>query len=288
MEFIESLRSAYPLAIICSALKMTTSAYYAAKRRGENTREHEDARMLIEIRNHFVFHKKRYGSTRMANVYFGSGRRRRIARLMRQANLVSVHTKKYRPMQYEAAPPERCYANVVNRNFTVDRPNAVWVTDITYVWTYEGWLYVAAVIDLYSRAVVGLAMSHRIDADLATAAMSQAVMHRKPPKDLVCHSDRGCQYTSELYRAFLSAHDFVGSMSRKGNCWDNAVAESFFRTLKVEQTNRFMYRTREQARSSVFEYVEIYYNRQRAHSACRYATPFEYEKRTEQTINNVH
>jgi len=199
-----------------------------------------------------------------------------------------VQVKKYRPTKYEAALPERCYPNVVDRQFVAERPNSIWVTDITYVWTSEGWLYVAVVLDLFARKIVGQAMSKYLDAELACSAFRQAVLHRRPGKGLVCHSDRGSQYTSDMYRDFLANQGFVGSMSRKGNCWDNAVAESFFRTLKVELVYQTRYRTREDAKRSIFEYIEIYYNRKRVHSANGYRSPHEHEKQAFLTLNNVH
>jgi transposase InsO family protein len=152
------------------------------------------------------------------------------------------------------------------------------VSDITYVWTFEGWLYVAAVLDLFSRGIVGLAMDKTIADTLTIQAMQQAILRRNPTKGLICHSDRGSQYAGNDFKAILAQKEFVGSMSRKGDCWDNAVAESFFHTLKVELVHRHMFRTREEAKRKIFEYVEVYYNRKRAHSTIGNLSPFEYER----------
>jgi transposase InsO family protein len=166
----------------------------------------------------------------------------------------------------------------------VEKPNAVWVADITYVWTLEGWLYVAAVLDLFSRGIVGLAMDKTIADTLTTQAMMQAILRRNPSKGLICHTDRGSQYAGNDFKAILTQNEFIGSMSRKGDCWDNAVAESFFHTLKVELVHRHKFRTREEAKRRIFEYVEMYYNRRRVHSTLGYVSPLEYERRW----GNVH
>jgi len=169
----------------------------------------------------------------------------------------------------------------LDRNFAVDKPNEVWVSDITYVWTFEGWLYVAPVMDLFSRKIVGLAMDKTIAGTLVMQAMRQAMVRRNPPKGLICHTDRGSQYAGEGFKTILAENEFVGSMSRKGDCWDNAVAESFFHTLKVELVHRYKFRTREDARRAIFKYVEMYYNRKRAHSTLGNLSPSEYEEQAE-------
>lgn len=170
------------------------------------------------------------------------------------------------------------WPNILNRKFSVERPNSVWVSDITYIWTYEGWLYLATVIDLYSRNVVGMAMDNTIADTLTQKALKQAILRRDPPKGLIYHTDRGSQYASNDFKAILKENEFIGSMSKKGDCWDNAVAESFFHTLKVELIHRTRFNTREEAKRIIFKYVEIYYNRKRAHSTLGYLSPYEYEK----------
>jgi transposase InsO family protein len=172
---------------------------------------------------------------------------------------------------------------LLNRDFSVDKPNSVWVTDITYIWTFEGWLYLAAIMDLFSRGIVGLTMDKTIADTLTLSALQQAILRRCPPKGLICHSDRGSQYACNDFKALLAEYQIAGSMSKKGDCWDNAVAESFFHTLKVELIHRMRFKTREEAKARIFEYVEMYYNTRRAHSTLGYLSPFDYEKRSLQS-----
>jgi transposase InsO family protein len=169
--------------------------------------------------------------------------------------------------------------NLLARRFAVLAPNTSWVTDITYLWTLDGWLYLAVILDLFSRRVVGWALSERLERGVALDALKMALQNRQPPQGLLHHSDRGSQYASHEYQQLLAAHGLLCSMSRKGNCWDNAVAESFFATLKVELSYRSHWRSRTQARSEVFEYIEVFYNRQRRHSALGYLSPDEFEVR---------
>ena len=169
--------------------------------------------------------------------------------------------------------------NLLARRFAVPAPNSGWVTDITYLWTLEGWLYLAVILDLFSRRVVGWALSERLERGVALDALQMALTARQPPQGLLHHSDRGSQYLSYEYQQLLAAHGLLSSMSRKGNCWDNAVAESFFATLKLELAYRSHWRSRTQARSEVFEYIELFYNRQRRHSALGYLSPHQFELR---------
>lgn len=180
------------------------------------------------------------------------------------------------------------WPNILNRNFSVSEPDRTYVSDITYVWTMEGWLYIAAVLDLFSRGAVGLSMDERIADTLTQNALKQAVARRSPGEGLIFHSDRGSQYASGDFKALLERHKFVGSMSRKGDCWDNAVAESFFHTLKVECIRGKIFRTREEAKRTIFAWVYARYNRTRRHSTLDYLSPFEYERRYRLTLNNVH
>ena len=196
---------------------------------------------------------------------------------MHDNSIVAIHRRKFKATT-NSKHSYAVWPNLLNRNFIVARPNNVWVSDITYIWTYEGWLYLAAVLDLCSRGIVGSAMDKTITEELAKQAFTQAILRRNPPKGLICHSDRGVQYASNGFKGLLAQHGCIGSMSRKGDCWDNAVAESFFHTLKVELIRRKTFRTREEAKQAVFEYIEIYYNRKRAHSTLGYKSPFEYEK----------
>ena len=246
--------------------------------------------MLIEIRRVFIENEQNYGSPRIfkelkkADVPCSENR---IARLMQQDGLVAVQRRKFKATtnskhNWLVAP------NLLERNFSVEEPNKIWVTDITYIWTWEGWLYLSFVLDLYSRGVVGFAMSNRITDDLTQNALNQAIGRRNPQSGLIHHSDRGSQYASGDYQALLKEHKITPSMSRKGDCWDNAVAESFLHTLKVEMINRYRFKTRDEAKVRIFKYVEMYYNWKRMHSSLGYCSPFEYEKRSFPTLLTVH
>jgi len=239
--------------------------------------------LLIEIKRVFWDNKSTYGSPRvwnqLNNIDGISCSLNRVARLMHQNNLVAIQKRKFR-VTTDSKHNYSVWPNLLNRSFSVEKPNVAWVTDITYIWTFEGWLYLAAILDLYSRGIVGLAMDRTIADTLTLQALRQAIIRRSPPKGLICHSDRGSQYACNDFKALLAEHEIAGSMSKKGDCWDNAVAESFFHTLKVELIHRTRFRTREEAKAKIFEYVEMYYNTKRAHSTLGYLSPFEYEKQT--------
>ena len=280
----------YPLKVICRVLEVSRSGYHAWRRRPKSRRGIDNEGLLIEIRRVFVEHDGNFGSPRIrddlkkANIPCSENR---IARLMRESGLVAIQKRKFKATtdskhNWPVAP------NLLERNFSVDEPNKVWVTDITYVWTWEGWLYLSFVLDLYSRGVVGLAMADRITDDLTQDALNQAIGRRNPTAGLIHHSDRGSQYASGDYQALLQKHEITPSMSRKGDCWDNAVAESFLHTLKVEKVNRYRFKTRDEAKSKIFEYIEMYYNRKRTHSSLGYLSPFDYEKRSFPPLLTVH
>lgn len=260
---------------------MSKSGYYAWNKRPKSIRTKENEKLLIEINRVFLEHGENYGSPRiwkaLNKAEIGCSENR-VARLMRKNNLVAVQRRKYRATtdskhNWPIAP------NILNRNFITDGPNKIWLADITYIWTWEGWLYLAFVLDLYYRGVVGLAMMARITDELTQKALKQAIMRCNPPEGLIHHSDRGSQYASGNYQELLKMYGIRPSMSRKGDCWDNAVGESFLHTLKVEKIHRRRFRTREEAKREIFEYVEMYYNRKRAHSSLDYMSPFEFEKR---------
>lgn len=269
----------FPVKLMCRCLEVSRSGYYAWRVRPESARTVEDRRLLVEIHR---FHKKsrhRYGSPRVHADLAAAGDRvgrKRVARLMRAAGLRAKRKRKYlcttdSRHSLPAAP------NLLNRNFSPEKPNQLWAGDITYIPTGEGWLMLATVLDLFSRRVVGWTMDRRLDRTLTLGALSMAIRQRRPGPGLIVHSDRGRQYASAEYRALLAKHGLVASMSRLANCWDNAVAESFFATLKAELVNDTPYKTRAEAKSAVFEWIEAYYNRQRRHSTLRYMTPVEYE-----------
>jgi len=265
---------------MCRAVEVSRSGYYTWKRRPKSQHRIDNERLLIEIRRVFLENDQNYGSPRVYKDLYKRDipcSENRIARLMRINALVAVQRRKFRVTtdsrhNWPIAP------NLLNRNFIISRPNKVWITDITYIWTWEGWLYLAFVLDLYYRGVIGLSMSERVTDELTQSALKQAILRRDPPKGLIHHSDRGSQYASGDYQELLKKYQITPSMSRKGDCWDNAVGESFLHTLKVEKINRCRFRTREEAKRTIFEYVETYYNRKRAHSTLNYMSPFDYEK----------
>lgn len=271
-------------------LEVSKSGYYAWKKRPKSQRRIDNEALLIEIRRIFIDNDRDYGSPRIWRELKKASTpcsENRVARLMREAGLVAIQRHKFKATtdsnhNWPVAP------NLLERNFSVDAPNKIWVTDITYIWTWEGWLYLSFVLDLFSRGVVGLAMSERITDDLTQSALNQAIGRRNPQTGLIHHSDRGSQYASGDYQALLKRQEITPSMSRKGDCWDNAVAESFIHTLKVEKVNRYRFKTRDEAKSKIFEYVEMYYNRKRTHSSLGYFSPFDYEKRSFPSLLTVH
>ena len=283
-------RLSFPLKNMCHVVEVSRSGYYAFNSRAKSKNRTNNEGLLVEIRRLYLKHRENYGSPRIYDVLQKEGLRcseNRVARLMRSDGLVAIQRRKFKSTtdsahNYPVAP------NILERHFSVDKPNKVWVTDITYVWTWEGWLYLSFVLDLYSRGVVGLAMDDGITDNLTQSALRQALVRRNPPAGLIHHSDRGSQYASGDYHALLTKHEIIPSMSRKGNCWDNAVAESFVHTLKVEMINRYRFKTREEAKQNIFEYLEVYYNRKRTHSSLGYMSPFDYEKRSIPILLNVH
>jgi len=266
---------------MCRAVEVSRSGYYAFRTRPKSQNRLNNEKLLIEIRRVFWDNDRNYGSPRIWNQLRNKEQipcsLNRVARLMHGNGIVAIQRRKFR-VTTNSKHNYPVWPNVLDRNFDVSRPNAVWVTDITYIWTFEGWLYLAAILDLFSRGIVGLAMDKTIADTLTLQALRQAILRRSPPKKLICHSDRGVQYAGNDFKALLAQHEFIGSMSQKGDCWDNAVAESFFHTLKVELIHRMKFKTREEAKRRIFEYVEMYYNTKRAHSTLGYLSPFEYEK----------
>lgn len=265
---------------MCQVLEVTRSGYYAWRKRPLSDRWKEDERLSEAIKRVYRQNKGNYGSPRVTTQLHVEGFRcgkNRVARLMKANGLQAVAKRKFKVTtdsrhDYPIAP------NLLNRDFTAARPNQVWVTDITYIPTLEGWLYLAVVMDLYSRQIVGWAMDRTLTRELVIRALKQAIGRRKPPQGLIHHSDRGCQYASLEYRSLLKEYGFLSSMSRKGDCYDNACMESFFHTLKVELIHRERYWTRVQARQSIFSYIEGYYNRVRLHSTLGYMSPYDYER----------
>ena len=277
-RFISAHRETFKVGRMCTLLKVSRSGYYTWLKRPESRRSLENRALEDKIR---VFHAAShgiYGSPKIHRDLIDDGVRcgkNRVARIMREAGIRSRTKKKFKATtnsrhNLPVAP------NLLNQDFTVDAPDRTWVSDITYIHTKTGWLYLAVLIDLFNREIVGWATSSRMTRQLAIDALQMALGRRTPAQGLVHHSDRGSQYASGDYQKLLSKHAITCSMSRKGNCYDNAVAESFFRLLKTEWVNHHRYLSRSQATNSLFDYIEIFYNRKRRHSTLGYATPQEY------------
>jgi putative transposase len=264
---------------MCVRLEVSSSGFYAWRKRPPSSRALEDGRLLAEIRTVHAESHGRYGSPRVHRELAAKGvhaNKHRVARLMRENGLRGRRRRRFRHTT-DSNHGMPIAPNTLARDFTADAPNEVWVTDITYIPTREGWLYLAAILDLYSRRVVGWSMSDRITRQLTLDALTMALRARAPATGLVHHSDRGSQYASADYRTALATAGIECSMSRKGDCWDNAVAESFFATLKTELVHDTDWTTRAEARSAIFEYLEVFYNRRRRHSSIGYVIPEEFE-----------
>jgi putative transposase len=269
----------FPIGLMCRVLEVAVSGYYAWKTRTPGPRQQEDERLCGLITQTFHDGRSVYGSPRVHAKMQQQGvrcGRKRVARLMQRLQLsAQAHTRK--PRTTSRAQEHPVAPNRLNREFTATAPNQKWVGDITVVNTLDGWLYLAAVVDLYSRACVGWAMGRHPDARLAASALGMALEGRHPQRGLLHHTDRGSTYTSDAYQAIVATSGMMGSMSRTGNCWDNAVMESFFGTLKTECTDRLLFPSRSQAQTAIFEYVEVFYNRQRLHSTLGYRSPLTFE-----------
>jgi putative transposase len=279
-QFIDDHRQEFPTRLMCRVLEVSTGGYYQWRRRPPGARQERREALVAEIK---VIHqevKARYGSPRIHAELVARGHtccENTVAKLMSEAGVAAKTRRKFR-CTTDSNHDHPVAENVVDRQFEPEAPNRVWTADITYIPTREGWLYLAAVEDLYSRQVVGWSMSERIDSRLVVDALEMAVSRRLPGEDLVAHSDRGSQYASEHYRRLLSGHGITCSMSRRANCWDNAPMESFFASLKKELVHDEDYATKAEARSSIFEYIEVFYNRVRRHSSLGYRSPVEYER----------
>ena len=281
--FIRTHARQYPVTRMCRVLEVSKAGYYAWRKRVPSQRACSDLRLKLEIR---VVHRKSrrtYGSPRVHNELRNQGircGRKRIERLMREDGLRAKKKRRFR-VTTNSNHVQAIAPNLLKRRFSVEEisgVNRVWSSDITYVPTRTGWLYLAVVLDLKSRAVVGWAMRDTLDTSLATDALMMALWRRRPGRGLMHHSDRGVQYASGGYQALLREHGITCSMSRKGDCWDNAVAESFFATLEWELIETSDWHTHEEARRAIFDYIEVWYNRQRRHSSLGYTSPAAYEE----------
>lgn len=258
---------------------VSRSGYYRFAKATPSKCTKENEVLLEKIKKVHRNSRQTYGSPRIQAEIISQGdyySRKRIARLMQQEGIQAKMKKRFKKTTV-TNPKAKAAPNLLNQNFAADEPNQRWVADITYVATGQGWLYVAAVMDLFSRRIVGLAMSERMTSELVISALKQALTHRSPKQGLMHHSDKGCQYTSKNFQELLKENNIIVSMSGTGNCYDNAAMESFFHTLKTEHVHFENYMTREQAMLSIFEYVEVFYNRQRLHSTLGYLSPAVYE-----------
>jgi putative transposase len=277
--FIAAQLVAFPVAVLCRVLEVSTSGYYAWTERDASCRSRRDLDLGAKVRAAHASSKGRYGSPRVHAELRAAGEkvgRKRIARLMKEAHLEGRKRRRFRKTtdsnhRLPIAP------NVLERDFTATAPNQAWVTDITFLWTQQGWLYLAAILDLFSRRVVGWATSSSVDRHLALAALRMALRDRRPSEGLIHHSDRGSTYASGDYRSALEAHGIQCSMSRKGDCWDNAVAESFFASLKREVVEIEDLESHAQANAILADYIDRFYNLQRRHSTIGYRSPREFE-----------
>ena len=279
--FIDAEKDQWPIDVQCSVLNVSRSGYYAWKGRRESARKREDNEIVAEIKAAAKIGRGTYGSPRIHRELRSKGRRigrKRVERLMRQEGIVGRRKRRFRRTT-DSNHAHPIAPNVLERQFDVELPNAAWVTDVTYVWTHEGWLYLAVILDLFSRRVVGWAASANNDRALAISALDRAVASRAPRPGLVRHSDRGSPYASEDYGVALTAIGAVKSMSRKGDCWDNAVAESFFASIKGEMLDHDDYYTHAAAIAVIAEYIDGFYNPCRRHSAIDYMSPIEFELR---------
>jgi transposase InsO family protein len=278
-QFIAEHAAEYPVQRQCQVLEIAESGYYAWRKRQPSMRQQADEQLLNEIQVIYQQHQHRYGSPRIHAALKKQGRqcsRKRVARLMRQTHLRSVRQRRH----LQTTDSKHGYpvaANVLNRQFEAQHPNQKWVADITFISTQSGWLYLAVVLDLFSRRIVGWAMSASCDATLVQNALYMALSQRQPTAALLHHSDRGSQYAAHAYQALLTQHHITVSMSRQGTCYDNAVMESFFRTLKAECVDLHVFQSHSHARLVIFEFLEVYYNRQRLHSTLGYCTPAAFE-----------
>lgn len=268
---------------MCQVFSISRSGYYdwLHRQTQKTKRQLEDESLSEHIRQIYYDNKRRYGVPRIYNalkqkeIHCGKNR---VARLMKKEGLAAWRKKSFKRTtnsnhNHPVAP------NLLNRDFNTSRPNQAWVSDITYIPTLQGWLYLATIIDLYSRKVVGWAMSERLGKEIVISAIKMAIKNRRPSTGLIVHSDRGVQYASNEFQKILKRNKFRCSMSRKGNCWDNAPAESFFSSLKQELMYEDWFKTRQEARLAIFEFIEIYYNKKRMHSTLSYMTPEEYENK---------
>jgi putative transposase len=282
--FLKAEQAHFSLAALCRAMEVSESGFYAWRKRPDSRRKQQDKALLQQIQEVHQESEQTYGSPRVYQELKAQEvpcSEKRIAHLMHD-HQISAQTSKRFVTTTQSDPALPVAQNVLDRQFTVETPNAKWTADITYVWTSEGWLYLAVILDLFSRRIVGWSMGNTLERSLVLSALSMAVTGRRPNTGLLCHSDRGSQYASGDYQTQLRAAGITGSMSRKGNCWDNAPTESFFASFKRELVHRTHFPTHEAARSAVFRWIEVWYNHKRRHSTLGYLSPEAFERQYQQ------
>jgi transposase InsO family protein len=280
-RFIDQHKAHWPVRWLCQTLGVGSAGYYAWRQRSPSARQHRHTTLLVAIRAIHAEVKQRYGSPRMHAELLARGYQccaNTVAKLMRDHGIRAKTARQFRIRTTDSDHDLPVADNLLDRNFHSSEGNEAWVSDITYIPTQQGWLYLAAVEDLYSRRVVGWAMAEQMDSRLVVDALELAVQRRLPEEGLLSHSDRGSQYASEHYQTLLARHGIVCSMSRLGDCWDNAPMESFFASLKKELVHGAHFASRAEARAALFEYIEVFYNNQRRHSSLGYVSPAEYEQ----------
>ena len=280
-RFIDEHQDQWPVRLLCEALEVSPAGYYAWRGRPASARQRRRDALLVEVRAVHAEAKARYGSPRVHAELAARGRDccvNTIAKVMREAGIAAKTARKFRCTTTDSGHDLPVAENLLDRKFNPSEANEAWVADITYIPTREGWLYLAAVEDLYSRRVVGWSMADRLESRLAVDALELAVQRRLPGEGLLAHSDRGSQYASEHYQSLLARHGITCSMSRRGDCWDNAPMESFYASLKKELVHGADFASRAEARAAIVEYIEVFYNNQRRHSSLGYVSPAEYEQ----------
>jgi putative transposase len=279
-QFITQHRHEYPITLMCRVLEVSVSGYYAWSKRPPSRHSREDASLAERVKTVFQTYRSVYGSPRVHAELQDQGikcARKRVARLMREQGLCAQRPR-HHTVTTQSDPEAHVAPNLLQRDFSAEQPNTRWVADTTYIWTAEGWLYLAVVLDLFSRMVVGWSMAATQDATLVVQALRMAITRRRPQAGLLHHSDRGSTYTSESYQALLKQESMLVSMSRTADCYDNAAMESFFHSFKGECIDGQSFQTRAQARSVTFDYIETFYNRTRRHSTLQYLSPLRYEQ----------
>jgi len=279
-QFIDTAKKAYPLSLLCKVMQVNRSGFYFWKSKDKSSRQKERDRLLPKVKAIHHQTKQSYGARRISKELEAHGEscgRTKAATLMKLAGVCAKQSKKFKATtdskhNLPVAP------NLLNRNFEASVPDIVYCSDITYIWTNEGWLYLAVILDLFSRQVVGWSISNRITKKLVLDSLQMALWRRRPAAGLIFHSDRGSQYCSNDVQKMLKSNNMFSSMSRKGDCWDNSVAESFFGSLKMERVFDSTYRTREEARRDIVDYIEMFYNTKRRHSYLGYLSPKDFEK----------